>query len=305
MALSGYTVGGQAQFGGQPQFGYQQQPIQGIPLQHPQGMQYQHNVEMMHPGMQYQNPHNPDMMYPGMLADQKADGPIAAQPSYIRSNFIQKVYSILSVQLLATVAIAFYMHQVLGREWVLKHASIFMGMSLVGVASLLGVSCCCAHILRQFPLNFIFLAIFTVCQAAATSLFTMMYTTDSVLLALTVTAGVFLALTAFACVTKSDFTGIGVYLFALLAVLIIFGLVIYLWPLFTGQAPPRALRLVYAGFAVLLFMFYIIHDTQLIVGGTHKKHQFSVDDYVFAALNLYLDIINLFTYILQILGSRQ
>jgi len=241
------------------------------------------------------------------LADQQGldqkEG-IAAEPPYVRNAFIQKVYSILSVQLAVTVAIALYVHLALGKETVLQYRFIFMGMSLVGVALLIGVSCCCSQILRQFPLNFIFLAVFTVCQSAATSLFTMMYTTDSVLLALVVTAGIFFALTAYACVTKSDFTGMGVYLFGFLVALMIFGMVMWLWPLFTGSAAPAGMRLVYAGLGVLLFMFYIIYDTQLIVGGSHKKHQFSVDDYVFAALNLYLDIINLFTFLLQLLGSR-
>jgi len=292
-----------AQWGGQAHFGGQPQPMQGMPMQQHQGMQYQQNMEMMHPGMQYQHPQNPGMMHPGMFPGQKAS--IAEQPPYIRSDFIQKVYSILTVQLLATVAIAFYMHMVLGKDWVLRHSAIFMGLSMVGVVMLFAVSCCCSEVMRQFPLNFIFLAIFTVCQAAATSLFTMMYTTDSVLLALTVTAGAFLALTVFACVTKTDFTGCGVYLFALLSVFLIFGMVLWLWPLFTGSAPPHGLHLVYACLGVLLFMFYIVHDTQLIVGGAHRKHAFSVDDYVFAALNLYLDIINLFMYILQILGNRQ
>ena len=47
------------------------------------------------------------------------------------------------------------------------------------------------------------------------------------------------------------------------------------------------------------------YDTQLIVGGAHKKHQFGVDDYVFAALNIYLDIINLFLLLLQLLQDRR
>ena len=55
----------------------------------------------------------------------------------------------------------------------------------------------------------------------------------------------------------------------------------------------------------LLFSCYIVYDTQLIVGGQHKKHQFGVDDYVFAALNIYLDIINLFVYLLRLLNSRR
>lgn len=60
-----------------------------------------------------------------------------------------------------------------------------------------------------------------------------------------------------------------------------------------------------AGIMVLLFTFYIIYDTQLMLG-EFKGHkvQFGVDDYVFAALNLYLDILNLFLYLLQLFGSR-
>lgn len=51
-------------------------------------------------------------------------------------------------------------------------------------------------------------------------------------------------------------------------------------------------------------MLAVADDTQLIIGGKHAKFQFSVDDYVFAALNLYLDIINLFLFILQIINNR-
>merc|ERR1719343_1370915 len=55
---------------------------------------------------------------------------------------------------------------------------------------------------------------------------------------------------------------------------------------------------------VLLFTFYIVYDTQLIIGGSHKV-QFSIDDYCFAALNLYLDVINLFQQILRLLGDQK
>lgn len=40
----------------------------------------------------------------------------------------------------------------------------------------------------------------------------------------------------------------------------------------------------------------------MIMGGTHKQ-QISTEDYVFAALTLYLDIIQIFIHILAILGS--
>lgn len=42
---------------------------------------------------------------------------------------------------------------------------------------------------------------------------------------------------------------------------------------------------------------------QRIVGGKHRKFQYSIDDYVFASLTLYMDIINLFLFILGIIST--
>lgn len=43
----------------------------------------------------------------------------------------------------------------------------------------------------------------------------------------------------------------------------------------------------------LLFSFYLIYDTQLMMGGNHK-YSISPEEYVFASLNIYLDIIMIF-----------
>lgn len=61
---------------------------------------------------------------------------------------------------------------------------------------------------------------------------------------------------------------------------------------------------VYALFGALLFSAYIVYDTQALMIGD-KQFTYGPDDYVFATLNLYLDIINIFMYILQIVGSAQ
>lgn len=50
----------------------------------------------------------------------------------------------------------------------------------------------------------------------------------------------------------------------------------------------------------LIFSMYIVYDTQMMMGGSHK-YSISPEEYVFAALNLYLDIINLFLYLLKII----
>lgn len=53
-----------------------------------------------------------------------------------------------------------------------------------------------------------------------------------------------------------------------------------------------------------LFSFYLAYHTRLIVSGKHTKYQLNHKDYVFGAMLLYNDIVNIFLYILRILGDR-
>lgn len=52
----------------------------------------------------------------------------------------------------------------------------------------------------------------------------------------------------------------------------------------------------------MLFGIYLIIDTQMILGG--KTIELSIDDYALAAMLLYIDIIQIFLYILQLLGKK-
>ena len=61
--------------------------------------------------------------------------------------------------------------------------------------------------------------------------------------------------------------------------------------------------IVYNLFGVLIYSVYLIYDTQLVAGG--KRYELSMDDYVIAALIVYLDIIMIFLYLLQMLGGSQ
>lgn len=66
----------------------------------------------------------------------------------------------------------------------------------------------------------------------------------------------------------------------------------------------KILSIVYASIGAFLFSCYIIFDTQLMMGGKHK-YSLDPEEYIFAALNLYLDVINLFMFILNIIGSSR
>ncbi len=60
------------------------------------------------------------------------------------------------------------------------------------------------------------------------------------------------------------------------------------------------IQALYCGLGVLLFGIYIIVDTQLIVGG--RSAELEIDDYFLGAMLLYIDIVSIFIYILQLLG---
>ena len=45
----------------------------------------------------------------------------------------------------------------------------------------------------------------------------------------------------------------------------------------------------------------LIYDTQLVIGKFGREYE--IDDYIFAALAIYIDIINLFSFILRLLGK--
>ena len=215
-----------------------------------------------------------------------------------RLTFIRKVYSILSIQLLFTSLICvLFMYNDDVKSYVqgpngitLLYTSIFLNFAVL-------ISLVCCNLIRNYPYNFIGLGLFTICNSYMLGVVTSYSDTTSVILAAGATCAITFGLTMYSILTKRDFTTIGGGLFSLLIVLIFMGIA----SIFIHN---RIYDLVYAGLGALVFSIYIIHDTQLIVGGKHKKYEFLPDDYVLAALTLYLDIINLFLYILEILNER-
>lgn len=214
---------------------------------------------------------------------------------------MKKVYCILSLQLLATFGIAYFIDGL-----VESNLPLAIGVRYLSYAVLICTMCvmsCCGGLMRKFPYNYWMLALITVAVSCIVGFATSRYQTSSVLIAVAATAVIFFCLTAYACCTKTDWTGCGPYLAAALMALIAFGFVMQLFCMFS-MCPGTSLHKLYCLAGVFLFTMYVVYDTQMIVGGTHAKHQCTVDDYAFAALALYLDIINLFLFFMRILGNR-
>lgn len=58
----------------------------------------------------------------------------------------------------------------------------------------------------------------------------------------------------------------------------------------------------YCALGVIVVGIYLVIDTQLIIGG--RRLELTMDDYVVGALILFIDIIQIFLYLLALLGKK-
>jgi FtsH-binding integral membrane protein len=216
----------------------------------------------------------------------------------IRRAFIRKVYAILSIQLAVTAAfIALFIYHegiklyVRRNQWVMWTAFGIMMVCMIAMS-------CFESVRRKAPMNYIFLSVFTLCEGVMMGTFSAGFDVDAVLMAIGICAAVTFALTIFAFQTKYDFTTCGGMLCGMVVVLMFAGILMAIMPY------NKFAYIGYASAGALIFSMYIVYDTQVMMGGKHK-YSISPEEYVFASLSLYLDVINLFMYILMIIGAAR
>mmetsp|Transcript_12541 Transcript_12541/g.9108 ORF Transcript_12541/g.9108 Transcript_12541/m.9108 type:complete len:150 (+) Transcript_12541:364-813(+) len=148
---------------------------------------------------------------------------------------------------------------------------------------------CFKSVGRSVPLNYILLFVFTACEA-----YSVMYICAAigdgslVATAAFLTAGIVLALTIYAVTTKRDFTLCGGFIAIMSAA--------FLMVVIVGFFFGPSFHLFICVLGVIIFGLYLVYDTQSICGG--RNEEIKTDDYIIAAMTLYLDIINIFIYIL-------
>lgn len=109
------------------------------------------------------------------------------------------------------------------------------------------------------------------------------------------TLSIVVALTVYAIATPTDFTMMGGFLIVLVMSLIMLGI-------FSLIAWSPFLDNLYCCLGIFVAGLYLVYDTQMIVGG--RRLSISIDDYVIGALMLYLDIIQIFLYLLELFSRK-
>ena len=122
-----------------------------------------------------------------------------------------------------------------------------------------------------------------------------MYSFQIVSTALLLTIVAALAITLYACNTKNNFAVCRIGLYVILSQMFTIGIISVFFRI-------KALYTFYTFCSTVLVGIYLVYDTQLIIGKLGTGY--SIDDYIFASLEIYMDIIRLFLLILKILGNN-
>ncbi|CAF0805697.1 unnamed protein product [Rotaria sordida] len=215
----------------------------------------------------------------------------------IRRVFIRKVYIILMIQLLISFGLITLCNFIpsIGKYVRSPNGKRFYWASYIVFLVTYFVLICSKSAVRKFPLNIILLTVMTLSMSYMLGMISAYYKTESVFIAIGITAFVCFGVTLFSFQTKYDFTSCFGVLFAMSLAFLAFGIIC----IFTYS---RIMYTIYAGVGAVFFSIFLAVDTQLIIGG--KRYEISAEDHIFASLMLYIDIVNIFLSFLSVSGSR-
>ncbi|KAJ9537687.1 hypothetical protein OSB04_030420 [Centaurea solstitialis] len=219
------------------------------------------------------------VLYPG----------ISHGENQLRWGFIRKVYGILAAQMVLTTAVSFLtvlyapINDLLRGNSGLLLFFVFLPFILLWPL----------HVYQQkHPLNFVFLGLFTASLSLTVGVSCANTDGKIVLEALILTSAVVSSLTAYtfwASKKGKDFSFLGPILFTSLIIL----LVTTFMQMFFPVGPTS--NAIIGGLGAVVFSGYIIYDTENLI------KRFTYDEYIWASVTLYLDILNLFLAILRML----
>lgn len=224
---------------------------------------------------------------------QDIEAPFDAKNTNVRLGFIRKVYAILSLLLLITFVFCIvarfsdeYVAYMQREPWVVVVASVLVIVLLYTLG-------CWKTAARTVPWNYMLLILFALAQSVLVSYAAANVDTTSFIIAVGLTAATVVTITAVACIIKRDLY----FLWPLCAVFSVIVIICVLVGVFVNS---KWVVLLVAGISCLLFSLYLLLQTQMVLAKNGKGY--AIDDYIIATMHLYIDIVRIFTSLLQILS---
>jgi FtsH-binding integral membrane protein len=222
-------------------------------------------------------------------------------PVEYQASFILKVYNWMTMGLAITALVSLVLEVGLpGLRWiVITNPFIFYGLLILELVIVWGLTAVISKIPAMLGI-FIFLA-YAALNGVTLSVIFMIYTTSSIAYTFFITAAMFACTSIFGYVTKMDLSKLGGILMMALIGLIIASVV----NIFVASGTLDWI-ISYAG--VIIFVGLTAYDTQKIKNmsaGIDSSSEEGGRASIMGALALYLDFINLFLFLLRILGRRK
>lgn len=222
------------------------------------------------------------------------------QASLAFPALMRKVYLWMTLALVITAITAYGVAtSPAAIQFILGNRIVFFGLIIAEFGLVLAIS----GMINRLSITTatLFFVLYSVVNGATLSIVLLAYTQESVTQVFFITAGTFAAMSAVGYLTKRDLSSVGRILFMALIGLIIATVVNIFWKNSGFMA-----ILNYLG--VLIFVGLTAYDTQKI-----KNMLLTAEDggevgqkmALLGALTLYLDFINLFLYLLRILGKAR
>lgn len=209
-----------------------------------------------------------------------------------RHRFIRRVYAILTGMILLSSIVPLVVKLVPSMEVFMREYWYLLFIPLVADIILIIILHYVKAINRKFPFNMIFLLFLVVSHSFLIAFICVFHYINEILVSLAISIIIFFILTIFTFQTRLDFLSwwpyFGVTIIILMGVTI-FGILLH----------SRVVYILTTGILLLCLCLAIIFDTQILVA---EKRQYAVltnQDYIFAAVILYLDFCLLFTLVLS------
>ncbi|XP_043662191.1 protein lifeguard 1 isoform X4 [Drosophila teissieri] len=211
----------------------------------------------------------------------------------IRMGFVRKVFGILLVQLLFTlVVIAIFAYHQPTKDFMQDNFLLVLVAMIVNIMVLTTIVCV-ENVRRKHPVNLICLALYTFTMSLLLGTASSLMDSNVVISAVAITTVLVIALCIYAVQTKYDYTAAGGVILTFVIILLVLSVCGFWMPDFVDSLPITCL-------CTFIGCFFLICDMQSIVGG-NRSEQLDPEEYVFAALTLYVDVVRIFIYILRIL----
>lgn len=215
-------------------------------------------------------------------------------------TLLKSVYMQMAAALSVTGLVAYFLSESQSFWYFMEQNQFMFWGILIAQLALVIIMSACINRLSMTAATLLFI-LYSVLMGVTMSSIFMVYTMSSIASTFFITAGTFLVMSILGFVTRIDLSRMGSILFMALIGLIIATIV----NIFVASGTLQVI-INYAG--VLIFVGLTAYDTQKIKEMVHEYG--SADEMghklaLLGALTLYLDFINLFLYLLRILGDRR